>query len=531
MSAEPKPRVLIADALSDAAVKIFEERGIEAVVEVGLKPEALIERIGAFDGLAVRSATKVTPAVLEAAERLKVVGRAGIGIDNIDLGAATGRGVVVMNTPHGNAITTAEHAIAMLFSLARQIPAADRSTRASKWEKSRFMGVELTGKTLGLVGCGNIGAIVAERALGLKMRVLAYDPFLADERAEALGVRKVDLDTLLANSDCITLHVPLTEQTRGMIDAKALARTRKGVLLVNCARGGLVVEEDLKAAIEAGQVAGAALDVFAVEPAKDNPLFQLEQVICTPHLGASTSEAQEKVALQVAEQMSDYLLTGAVTNALNMPSLTAEEARRLGPYMTLAEQLGSFAGQLTETGVKAIRLEYEGEAAELNTRPLTQVALMGFLRPMLAEGVNMVNAPIVAREREIQVTETRHSKDGDYNTLIRFTVETDRRTRSVAGTLFGGRRPRLIEVKGIAVEAELSPHMLYITNLDKPGFIGNMGTIFGNAGINIATFHLGRADAGGEAIALLGLDAPVPADLLAEVRALPNITQAVPLRF
>ena len=531
MSAEPKPRVLIADALSDAAVKIFEERGIEAVVEVGLKPEALIERIGAFDGLAVRSATKVTPAVLAAAERLKVVGRAGIGIDNIDLGAATGRGVVVMNTPHGNAITTAEHAIAMLFSLARQIPAADRSTRASKWEKSRFMGVELTGKTLGLVGCGNIGAIVAERARGLKMRVLAYDPFLADERAEALGVRKVDLDTLLANSDCITLHVPLTEQTRGMIDAKALAKTRRGVLLVNCARGGLVVEEDLKAAIEAGQVAGAALDVFAVEPAKDNPLFQLEQVICTPHLGASTSEAQENVALQVAEQMSDYLLTGAVTNALNMPSLTAEEARRLGPYMTLAEQLGSFAGQLTETGVKAIRLEYEGEAAELNTRPLTQVALMGFLRPMLAEGVNMVNAPIVAREREIQVTETRHSKDGDYNTLIRFTVETDRRTRSVAGTLFGGRRPRLIEVKGIAVEAELSPHMLYITNLDKPGFIGNMGTIFGNAGINIATFHLGRADAGGEAIALLGLDAPVPADLLAEVRALPNITQAVPLTF
>ncbi len=531
MSADSKPRVLIADALSDAAVRIFEERGLEPVVDVGLKPAELLQRIGEFDGLAVRSSTKVTAEVLAAAPRLKVVGRAGIGVDNIDLAACTARGVVVMNTPHGNAITTAEHAIALLFSLARQIPAADRSTRASKWEKSRFMGVELTGKTLGVVGCGNIGAIVAERALGLKMRVLAYDPFLADERAEALGVRKVELDALLAGSDFITLHVPLTEQTRNLIDAAALAKTRRGVRIVNCARGGLVVEADLQAAIESGQVAGAALDVYAVEPAKENPLFALDEVVCTPHLGASTSEAQEKVALQVAEQMSDYLLTGAITNALNMPSLTAEEAKRLGPYMALAEQLGSFAGQLTETGIKGLKLEYEGEAAALNTRPLTQIALMGFLRPMLAEGVNMVNAPLVAREREIQVTESRHSKDGDYATLIRFTVETERRTRTVSGTLVGGKRPRIVEVKGISVEAELVPHMLYITNLDKPGFIGAMGTIFGDAGINIATFHLGRADSGGEAIALLGLDAPVPADLLARVRALPNIRQAVPLRF
>jgi D-3-phosphoglycerate dehydrogenase len=323
----------------------------------------------------------------------------------------------------------------------------------------------------------------------------------------------------------------MTEQTKGLLDAKALAKTRKGVRIVNCARGGLVVEADLKAAIESGHVAGAALDVFAVEPAKDNPLFALEQVICTPHLGASTNEAQEKVALQVAEQMSDYLLTGAVTNALNMPSLSAEDAKRLGPYMKLAELLGSFAGQLTETGVRRLKLEFEGEAAELNTKPLTQIALMGFLRPMLAEGVNMVNAPLVARERNIEVTETKHSRAGDYQTLLRFTVETDRRERSLAGTLFGGRKPRLVEVKGIAVEAELSPHMLYITNLDKPGFIGAVGKIFGDAGINIATFHLGRADAGGEAIALLGIDAAVPAELLAKVRALPNIRQATPLRF
>ena len=524
------PRVLIADALSDAAVTIFRDRGVETDVKVGLKPAELLAIAGDYDGIAVRSATKVTAEVLAAAPRLKVVGRAGIGVDNIDVAAATARGVVVMNTPHGNSITTAEHAIAMLFALAREIPAADRSTRASKWEKNRFMGVELTGKTLGVVGCGNIGAIVAERALGLKMRVLAYDPFLSDERAQGLGVKKVELDALLAQADFITLHVPLTEQTRNILDAKALAKTRRGVRIINCARGGLVVEADLKAAIESGQVAGAALDVFAVEPAKDNPLFALEQVVVTPHLGASTSEAQEKVALQVAEQMSDYLLTGAITNALNMPALTAEEARRLGPYMTLAQQLGSFAGQLTETGIKAIRLEYEGEAATLNTRPLTQVALMGFLKPML-ESVNMVNAPIVARERNIQVTETKHSRDGDYNTLIRVTVETERRTRSVSGTLFGGRKPRLVEIKGIAVEAELAPHMLYVTNLDRPGFIGSMGSLFGDAGINIATFHLGRADAGGEAIALLGLDAPPSAELLAKICALPNIRQVAALKF
>ena len=525
------PRVLIADQLSEAALKVFRDRGIEAEVAVGLKPDALKARLDGVEGLAVRSATKVTADVLAAAPSLKVVGRAGIGVDNIDVAAATQRGIVVMNTPSGNAITTAEHALALLFALARDIPAADRSTRASRWEKSRFMGVELTGKTLGVIGCGNIGSIVAERAVALKMKVLAYDPYLAEERAAGLGVRKTDLDTVLRESDFITLHVPMTEQTKGLIDARALAKTKKGVRIVNCARGGLVVEADLKAAIESGQVAGAALDVFAVEPAKDNPLFQLEQVICTPHLGASTNEAQEKVALQVAEQMCDYLLTGAVTNALNMPSLTAEEAKRLGPYMKLAELLGSFAGQLTETGVKRLKLEYEGEAAELNTKPLTQMALMGFLRPMLAEGVNMVNAPLVTRERNIEVTESKHSRAGDYHTLLRFTVETDRRERSVAGTLFGGRKPRLVEVKGIAVEAELSPHMLYITNLDKPGFIGAVGKIFGDAGINIATFHLGRADAGGEAIALLGLDSAVPPELLAKVRALPNIRQATPLEF
>ncbi len=524
------PKVLISDKLSARAAEIFRERGLEVEVAVGLSPQELIERIGEFDGLAIRSATKVTAEVMAAAHRLKVVGRAGIGVDNVDIEAATARGVIVMNTPDGNSITTAEHTLALMFALARQIPEADRSTRAGKWEKSRFMGVELTGKHLGIIGCGNIGSIVANRALGLKMRVIAYDPFLTVDRAQDLGVEKVELDELLRRADIVTLHVPLTDQTRDIIDAEALAKTRKGVRIINCARGGLVVEADLKAAIESGHVAGAALDVFAEEPARDNPLFALEQVVATPHLGASTAEAQEKVALQIAEQMSDFLTTGAIANALNMPSLTAEESQRLRPYMQLAEQLGSFAGQLTRSGLKEVRIEYEGEVTGLNTRPLTQAALTGLLSPML-EAVNMVNAPAIARQRDIAVSEIRHERDCDFQTLIRLTVTTERGPRSVAGTLFGGDRPRLVEIKGIEVEAALTPHMLYITNEDKPGFIGALGTTLGNAGVNIATFHLGRAKRGADAIALLELDEPVSEAVLEKVRALPHTKQAEALSF
>ena len=523
-------KVLISDKLSPRAAEIFKERGLEVDVAVGLSPEELIARIPEYAGLAIRSATKVTSDVLAAAPNLKVVGRAGIGVDNVDVEAATQRGVVVMNTPDGNSITTAEHSLAMMFALARQIPAADRSTQAGKWEKSRFMGVELTGKLLGIIGCGNIGSIVANRALGLKMRVIAYDPFLSSDRAQDLGIEKVELEELLSRADIITLHVPLTDQTRGIIDAAALAKTKPGVRIINCARGGLVVEEDLKAAIESGHVAGAALDVFKVEPARENGLFGMDQVVATPHLGASTSEAQEKVALQIAEQMSDYLLTGAISNALNMPSLTAEESQRLGPYMKLAELLGSFAGQLTRTGLKEARIEYEGDVAAMNSRPLTQAALTGLLRPML-DSVNMVNAPIVARQRDIAFSEVKHDRDCDFQTLIRLTVTTERGPRSVSGTLFGGDKPRLTEVKGIEVEAALTPHMLYITNEDKPGFIGALGTILGDAGVNIATFHLGRARRGADAIALLELDEPISDRVLEQVRGLPHTTQAEPLSF
>ena len=523
-------KVLIADKMSESAAEVFRARGIDADVVTGLKPEQLIERIGAYDGLAVRSATKVTPEVIAAAKNLKVIGRAGIGVDNIDLPAATQRGIVVMNTPGGNSITTAEHTIAMLFALARQISQADRSTQAGKWEKSRFMGVELTGKTIGIVGCGNIGSIVAERALALRMRVIAFDPFLSADRARDLSIEKVTLDELLARSDFITLHVPMTDQTRGIIDAAALSKTKRGVRIINCARGGLVVESDLKAAIESGHVAGAALDVFTEEPAHENPLFGMEQIVATPHLGAATTEAQEKVAVEIAEQISDYLLTGAIANALNMPSLSAEESQHLGPYMKLVEQLGGFAGQLTRTGLRDVTIEYEGHVADLNCRPLTQAALAGLLSPIL-DSVNMVNAPVIARERNIDVTEVKHERDCDYQTLIRLTVTTERGPRCVAGTLFGGDKPRLVEIKDIEIEAELGPHMLYITNADKPGLIGALGRILGDAGVNIATFHLGRVGRGGEAIALLELDEAIAPEVLDKVRALPHIKQALALRF
>ncbi|MSP79809.1 MAG: phosphoglycerate dehydrogenase, partial [Rhodospirillales bacterium] len=439
------------------------------------------------------------------------------------------RGIVVMNTPYGNSITTAEHALALMMALARQIPEANASTHAGKWEKNAFMGVELMGKTLGVVGCGNIGSVVADRARGLKMKVIAYDPFLSPEHAADLGVEKVEFDDLLARADFISLHTPLTDATRDILDARSLAKTKKGVRIVNCARGGLIVEADLKAAIASGQVAGAALDVFALEPARANPLFGLKGVVVTPHLGAATAEAQEKVALQVAEQMADFLLTGAVANALNMPAMTAEEAPRLRPYMKLAEQMGSFAGQATETAIKAVTIEYAGLVAGLNIKPLTAVVLKGLLAPLL-ETVNMVSAPAIARERGLDVREVRHERAGAYQTLIRLTVTTETQTRGIAGTLFV-EEPRIVEIKSIQMDARLGPHMIYVTNRDKPGFIGALGTLMGNAGINIATFSVGRDRPGGDAIALIEVDHPIDAAMVAQIRALPQVMRCKPMRF
>ena len=527
------PKVLISDKLSPAAVEIFRNHGITVDLLPGLSPADLRAIIGEYDGLAIRSATKVTRELLDATTRLKVVGRAGIGVDNVDVRSATARGVVVMNTPHGNTITTAEHAIAMMFALARQIPEASGSTKAGRWEKNRFMGVELTAKTLGLIGCGNIGSIVADRAVGLKMRVMAYDPYLSEKKALEHGVEKADLDMLLARADFITLHTPLTDATRNILSRQALGKTKKGVRIINCARGGLVDEAALADAIRSGHVAGAALDVFETEPATDSLLFELENVVCTPHLGAATAEAQENVALQVAEQMSDFLLTGAVTNAINMASVSAEDAPRLKPYMELCRLLGEFAGQLTQAKEGAIRkvsIEYEGQVAALNIRPLSAAMLAGLMSPMM-EGVNMVNAAVTARDHGIDVAETVHDRPTEYLTLVRVTIETGGLSRSVAGTLFAGSRPRIVEIKGIKVEADFAPHMLYVTNQDKPGFIGRFGATLAGAGINIATFHLGRADQGGDAICLVSVDEPVPEVVLEMVRTLPLVMQATGLAF
>jgi D-3-phosphoglycerate dehydrogenase len=524
------PKVLISDNLSLRAVEIFTRRGVEVDVRTGMKPAELEAVIGGYDGLAVRSATKVTPGILKAAAKLRVIGRAGIGVDNIDVPAATQRGIVVMNTPFGNSITTAEHAIAMIFALARQIPAADRSTQAGKWEKNRFMGVELTAKTLGIVGCGNIGTIVAERALGLRMKVVAYDPFLTPERAQAIGVEKLDLDDLLARADFISLHTPLTDATRDIIDARALAKCRKGVRIVNCARGGLIVEKDLLAALQSGQVAGAALDVFLTEPATDNALFGRDDVVCTPHLGASTTEAQENVALQVAEQICDYLLEGAVMNAVNMPSVSGEEAKQLGPYMALGTKLGSYLGQLADSDIRSIAVEYEGLAAGINTKPVTACVLAGLLSQQL-DSVNTVSAPVIARARNIAVTETRHDRQVDYPTLLRVTLEADGNTRTIAGSLFGNQRPRIVEIAGVPIEAEFSSHMLYVRNADKPGFIGQLGRVLGDDLINIAAFNNGRSKPGADAICLVATDQPVTEATLARIGAIPNVLRARTLRF
>ena len=525
-------RVLVSDKLSETAVQIFRDRGVEVdyMPDLGKDKDALLAVIDQYDGLAIRSNTKVTPKLIEAAKKLKVIGRAGIGVDNVDIPAASSRGIVVMNTPFGNAITTAEHSIAMMMALARQIPEANASTQAGKWEKNRSMGVELYNKTLGIIGCGNIGSIVADRALGLKMKVIAYDPFLSPERALEIGVEKVELMDIMVRSDFITLHTPLTEKTRNIIGAAALSRCKKGVRIINCARGGLVNEDALYDALVSKQVAGAALDVFEVEPATSHKLFGLDNVVATPHLGASSTEAQENVALQVAEQMSDFLLTGAVTNALNMPSISADEAPRLKPFVALAEKLGSFVGQLTDDVITGIIIEYAGDVGEMNTRALTSAALAGVMAAQIGM-VNMVSAPLVAKERGIKVDEVKQSRRGAYETYIRLTVKTATFERSVAGTVFSDGKPRIIQVKGIELESDFGKHMLYVTNNDKPGFIGNIGTLMGNAGINIACFHFGRVAAGGDAIGLVEVDAPVPQSVMDAVDKLPNVKLVKVLAF
>ncbi|MFT3974473.1 MAG: phosphoglycerate dehydrogenase [Amaricoccus sp.] len=529
------PKVLISDELSDAAVQIFRDRGVEVDFQpkLGKDPAKLAEIIGNYDGLAIRSATKATAELLAKADNLRVIGRAGIGVDNVDIPAASAKGIVVMNTPFGNSITTAEHAIAMMFACARQIPAADASTQAGKWEKSRFMGTEITGKTLGLIGAGNIGSVVAARAIGLKMKVIAYDPFLSAERAQALGIERIEeVEDLLARADFVTLHVPKTEKTANILSAERIAKMKPGARLINCARGGLVDEAAVAEALKSGHLAGAAFDVFSEEPAKTNPLFGAPNVVCTPHLGAATTEAQENVALQVAEQMSDYLMAGAISNAINAPSVTAEEAPILKPWIDLAGMLGSFAGQVTDSPIKEIEIEFVGEVGQLNLKPLTAALTAGLLKPLVGEGgVNMVSAPVVARERGVLITESRKDAQGAFGSYMRLIVTTETMTRSVAGTIYSDGKPRFIQIKGINLEAEPMKFMLYTTNTDTPGYIGALGTKLGSLGINIATFALGREQKSGEAIALLGVDEAVAPEALAALATLPQIRQAKALKF
>jgi len=516
-------KVLVSDNISPKGVEILKKAGLEVDVKTGMKPEELKACIGGYDGLVIRSATKVTSEIIDAAEKLKVIGRAGSGLDNVDKAAASKKGIVVMNTPGGNTITTAEHSLAMLFALARMIPQATASMKAGKWEKKKFMGVELYHKTLGIIGLGNIGSQVARKAQGLEMNVIAYDPFLSEEKAKGMGIKKVSLEELFPQADFITVHSPMTAETKGLINSKTIAKMKDGVRIINCARGGIVNETDLYEALKSGKVAGAALDVLEKEPPENNPLLSLDNVVCTPHLGASTEEAQENVALAVAEQIADYLVSGVIRNAVNFPSIPNDQVPRLQPYINLAEKLGGFSSQIFEGGTTEITVEFRGAAAEINTAPVTIAAIKGYLSPILLETVNFVNAPIIAKERGIEVKEIKSNDAGDYNSMIALKIKANGRQSYVAGTLFSKKDPRIVLIDDFKVEIVPEGELLLIYNNDKPGVIGNIGTLMGKNNINIARMHFGRETAGGMAISVVSIDATPTPEIMEEVKKLPNI--------
>ena len=522
-------KVLIADKLSKEAEKIFNDNGLKVKTKTGLKEDELIQELNDCDALVVRSATKATKKVIENSKKLKVIGRAGIGVDNIDISSATDNGKIVMNTPFGNSITTAEHAITLILSTARQIPFADKTTHEGKWEKSSIKGTEVTGKNLGIIGCGNIGTIVAKRALGLEFKVNVYDPFLQEEKAKELGVKKISLDELFSQSDFITLHTPLNEKTKNIINKESFLKMKKGVRIINCARGGLVDEIALKENLDNGKVASAALDVFVNEPPTDSELLGTKNLILTPHLGASTTEAQEKVAIQIAEQICNFLITGAISNAVNTFSLSAKEYNLVKPYLRLSNLLGSFAGQLTENAIKKIEVEFEGQASKVNTQPLLQTLICSLLKSTF-DNVNIINAMSVVKDKSIDVTETKHDRVCEYQSCITLSITTDKQKRSVKGTLFGN-KPRIVSIKGIKIEAELLKHNLYISNEDKPGFVSNLSKILADNNINIATFHLGRKDSGGEAVALISTDNFIDNSVIGKIKKLPLVIQAKYITF
>ncbi len=517
-------KVLVSDPLSKKGLEILERaKNLEYDLKIGLSPEELKKIIPEYDGIIVRSETKLKGDIIEAGKRLKVIGRAGIGLDNVDLPAATRKGIVVMNTPQENAIAAAEHTIAMILSISRRVPQATASMKAGKWEKKKFMGVELYNKTLGLVGIGVIGTIVADRARGLKMKVIGYDPYLSKEVAEKKRVDLVSFDELLSRSDFITVHTPLTDETRNLIDKNAFAKMKKGVIVINCARGGIINEKDLYDAIKEGKVAGAGLDVFEKEPAIGNPLLELEEVISTPHLGAATEEAQENVAIAISHQIVDYLTLGEARNAVNMPAVSPDILPFLRPYLRLGEKLGSFLGQISNYAIDEVLIEYQGEIVEYGTKPITISVIKGLLTPFVGETVNFVNAPIMAKERGIRITESTSARGEDFASLIALTARSKMEQNYIAGTLFGRRELRIVKLNNFFIEALPEGYILLVNNYDKPGVIGNIGNALGIRNINIATMQFGRDRMGGNAISLLHLDAPLPPGMLGDILRLPNI--------
>ncbi len=520
-------RILVTDGLAEEGMILLKSHPeLDIVERKGITKEELREIIGEFDAVIIRSATRVTSDIIDSASsRLRVIGRAGIGVDNIDVGAATRKGIIVMNTPEANAITTAEHTIALMLSIARRIPQAHISLKSGLWERGKFKGREIFGKTIGLVGLGNIGRLVAERAIGLKMKAIAYDPYLSAEAATKLGVEPVTLDELIKSSDIITIHTPLTTETKNLLGKDAFNRMRKGVIIINCARGGIINESDLCEAIKSGIVSGAALDVYEKEPPdKDNPLLTLNgDVVFTPHLGASTEEAQTKVSVAIAEQIIDYYLNGVVRNAVNMPSISLELLKVMKPFINLAERLGSLQGQLCKGAVEEIRILYDGEISGFDVTALTVATLRGFLSPIMDIVVSYVNAPVIARERGIKVIESKSAKAQDFTSLITLKVKTSIGENQVSGTIFGREEPRFVRVNGFSIDVIPNGYLLISENYDKPGFIGAMCTLLGKRGVNIGQMHLGRESIGGRAISFINVDSLVPDEVIREISKLPDI--------
>jgi D-3-phosphoglycerate dehydrogenase len=517
-------RVLVSDSMAAEVVEILNNApGIKVEVKTNLKPEELKVIIKDYDALIVRSSTKVTAEIIEAAAKLSAIGRAGAGVDNIDIPAASKRGIVVMNTPGGNTVTTGEHAIAMMLALARRIPQATASMKAGKWEKSKFMGNEYCNKTLGIVGLGRVGAVVADRAKGLKMNVIAHDPFISPDVAAQMGVTLVSLDEIYEQSDFITVHSPLSKETKNLIDAKAFAKMKTGIFLIHCARGGIVNEKALYDALVSGKVAGAAIDVFEEEPTKNMDLIKLDNVICTPHLGASTDEAQTNVAIAIARQIAAYFATGEIKGAVNFPSVSAELMTVIRPYLDLAEKLGAFQAQLVTGALQQIEIEYSGEIIKQNVAPITISLLKGLLEPILVESVNYINAPVIAKERGIKVVESKSSEIKDYTSQITLSVKTSKETSTTAGALFGKHDPRIVRINEFSVEIVPEGHMLAVSNADQPGVIGNLGTTLGKHKVNIARLNLSRDREVKLALVVLNTDSAVPEDVLDKLRKLPHV--------